>query len=108
MKRLLNSHLLEWKHSNARKPLILEGARQVGKTWLLDEFGTNEYKHYIKINCDNNPNVQDLFTDYDVNRIFRILSASVLRSVYSSALSMYSSAARSAVNRAIISAAPCS
>lgn len=75
MKRLLYSHLLEWKNSKTRRPLILEGARQVGKTWLLDEFGAGEYKHYIKINCDNNPEVQDLFADYDVNRILRIVSA---------------------------------
>ncbi|MBQ9537916.1 MAG: ATP-binding protein [Treponema sp.] len=75
MKRLLYSHLLEWKNSKTRRPLILEGARQVGKTWLLDEFGANEYKHYIKINCDNNPEVQDLFADYDVSRILRIVSA---------------------------------
>lgn len=58
-----------------RRPLILEGARQVGKTWLLDEFGKSEYKHYIKINCDNNPKVADLFVDYDTSRILRIVSA---------------------------------
>ena len=62
MRRHLYTQLLEWKNSSSRKPLILEGARQVGKTWLLDEFGTNEYKYYIKINCDNNPEVKDLFS----------------------------------------------
>ena len=75
MRRNLYTQLLEWKNSTSRKPLILEGARQVGKTWLLDEFGANEYKYYIKINCDNNPEVKDLFADYDVNRILRIVSA---------------------------------
>ena len=75
MRRDVYTQLLEWKNSASRKPLILEGARQVGKTWLLDEFGTNEYKHYIKINCDNNPEVADLFADYDVSRILRIVSA---------------------------------
>ncbi len=47
----------------------------MGKTWLLDELGKNEYKNYIKINCDNNPKVQDLFSDYDIKRILRIISA---------------------------------
>ena len=75
MKRTLYNDLLEWKNSQHRRPLILEGARQVGKTWLLDEFGSYEYKYYIKINCDNNPEVRDLFIDYDVARIFRIVSA---------------------------------
>ena len=51
MKRFLYDELLRWKESPDRKPLILEGARQVGKTWLLDEFGKNEYESYIKINC---------------------------------------------------------
>lgn len=75
MKRLLYKDLLKWKESKSHKPLILEGARQVGKTWLLDEFGNAEFKHYIKINCDNNPEVANLFVDYDIKRILRIVSA---------------------------------
>ncbi|MDE5786530.1 MAG: AAA family ATPase, partial [Duncaniella sp.] len=53
MKRSLYAKLLEWKASSSRKPLVLEGARQVGKTWLLKEFGNNEYENMIYINCDN-------------------------------------------------------
>ena len=75
MKRFLYKQLQKWKNSPNRKPLILEGARQVGKTWLLDEFGKGEYKHYIKINCDNNPDVAGLFADYDIKRILRVVSA---------------------------------
>ena len=45
MKRLLYKDLLKWKNSGSRKPLILEGARQVGKTWLLKEFAKNEYEN---------------------------------------------------------------
>lgn len=75
MKRFLYKQLQKWKNSPDRKPLILEGARQVGKTWLLDEFGKGEYKHYIKINCDNNPDVAGLFADYDIKRILRVVSA---------------------------------
>ena len=67
--------LVRWKNSPHRKPLILEGARQVGKTWLIDEFGPKEFKYYIKINCDNNPEVSDLFLDYDIERILRVISA---------------------------------
>jgi predicted AAA+ superfamily ATPase len=49
MKRILYQKLLEWKTSNYRKPLLLQGARQVGKTYLLKEFGRREFKqvHYI-------------------------------------------------------------
>ena len=68
-------NLVEWKNSPHRKPLILEGARQVGKTWLIDEFGPKEFKYYIKINCENNPEVSDLFSDYDIKRILRVISA---------------------------------
>lgn len=75
MKRFLYKQLQKWKNSPDRKPLILEGARQVGKTWLLDEFGKGEYRHYIKINCDNNPDVAGLFADYDIKRILRVVSA---------------------------------
>ena len=44
MERLLISQLLKWKEKRGRKPLILEGARQVGKTWLLKEFGRKYFK----------------------------------------------------------------
>ena len=75
MVRLLYSDLIEWKNSKDRKPLIIEGARQVGKTWLLKEFGENEFENYVYINCDNNPQLEDIFIDYDVQRIIRNLSA---------------------------------
>lgn len=75
MRRLMYEKLVRWKNSTHRKPLILEGARQVGKTWLIDEFGPKEFKYYIKINCDNNPELSDLFLDYDIERILRVISA---------------------------------
>ena len=52
MKRLAYERLVEWKKSKDRKPLILNGARQVGKTWLLKEFGSREYESVAYINCD--------------------------------------------------------
>jgi len=62
MKRTAYNELLVWKSSKNRKPLILYGARQVGKTWLLNEFGKNEYKTTININFDKDPNVHKYFS----------------------------------------------
>lgn len=75
MKRFLIQDLIQWKNSAHRKPLILEGARQVGKTWLLKEFGKTQFKNLVYINCDNNPQIEPLFFDFDVHRIIRSFSA---------------------------------
>lgn len=69
------NELVKWKNSPNRKPLILEGARQVGKTWLLKKFGEEYFGDYVYVNCDNNPLLEDLFIDYDFKRIIRILEA---------------------------------
>ena len=74
MKRLLYNELIEWKNKKDRKPLILNGARQVGKTWLLKEFGTKEYKHLAYINCDENPDMKNIFYDFDTDRLIRAFS----------------------------------
>ena len=76
MKRNLYSQLLAWKDSADRKPLIIYGARQVGKTWLLKEFGNNEYKNMVYVNCHGNNKVQHLFDDFKIDRILMQLSAS--------------------------------
>ena len=52
MRRKAYNQLLEWKESDSRKPLLLLGARQVGKTWLMKEFGKHEYENVAYINCD--------------------------------------------------------
>lgn len=76
MKRELESKLLEWKKNPSRKPLIVMGARQVGKTYLLQQFGNNHYDHVAYINCDNNPRVANLFAeDYDMERIILAIGA---------------------------------
>ena len=62
IKRIAYSQLLEWKSSPRRKPLVLYGARQVGKTWLLEEFGKNEYKNVFYLNFDKNPEVHKYFS----------------------------------------------
>ncbi|MGM9846207.1 MAG: ATP-binding protein [Muribaculaceae bacterium] len=62
--------LMKWRDRNDRKPLILLGARQVGKTYILKEFGRRYYEHTAYINCDDNEMVKDLFLpDYDIRRI---------------------------------------
>ena len=62
--------LKKWKTRKHRKPLIIRGARQVGKTWLMKEFGSKFYTQYVYINFDNNERMKNLFEgDLDVQRI---------------------------------------
>lgn len=74
MKRLLMEKLLQWKRSPYRKPLILKGVRQVGKTWLLKEFGRQEYQNTAYFNFDENEEYKQFFeTTKDVSRILQNL-----------------------------------
>lgn len=75
MERSIYSSLKKWKESPTRKPLILQGARQVGKTYILKDFGAREYSEVVYINCDDNNDMQNMFVDYDVDRIIRSMSA---------------------------------
>lgn len=76
MKRNAENQLIAWKNNPYRKPLIVMGARQVGKTYLLQQFGNNHYDHVAYINCDNNPSVANLFAeDYDMERILLAIGA---------------------------------
>lgn len=76
MKRSIYPRLVEWKNSARRKPLMLYGARQVGKTYILKELGHREFDDMVYINCYKNPAVESLFSeDKDVNRILLGLSA---------------------------------
>ena len=64
--------LKRWKNGNRRKPLIIRGARQVGKTWLAKEFGQTEYEKVAYISFDNNSRMQNLFMgDVDVERLIQ-------------------------------------
>lgn len=68
--------LIAWKNKKDRKPLILLGARQVGKTYILKEFGRREYENVAYVNCDNNAMVKDLFApDYNIERIILTVGA---------------------------------
>ena len=63
MERKLTERLVKWKHKAARKPLILEGARQVGKTYLLKAFGAENFKSVVYVNFDNaDPDVAEVFS----------------------------------------------
>lgn len=76
MKRKAYDKLLEWKKREKRKPLMLLGARQVGKTWLMRHFGEKEYEKVAYINCDDEPRMKEIFElDYDINRILVTIQA---------------------------------
>ena len=76
MKREIYSELLLWKNNPNRKPLIITGARQVGKTWIRREFGKNEYEEVVYINCDNESRMEKLLSDdYNIDRILLGLQA---------------------------------
>ena len=70
MYRFAIEELKKWKARENRKPLIIRGARQVGKTWLMKEFGASSYEQTVYINFDSNTQMQRLFDgDLDVQRI---------------------------------------
>lgn len=76
MKREIYEKLLEWKSRRDHKPLVLDGARQVGKTYILKEFGSKEYKNFSYVNLDKDAVAKSIFEpDHDIPRILRTLSA---------------------------------
>lgn len=75
MERFILSELIKWKESKRRKPLILKGARQVGKTWVLQEFGKRFFSNYLYINFEKQEEYKQFFqTTKDVYRIMQNLS----------------------------------
>ncbi|MCI8896041.1 MAG: ATP-binding protein [Lachnospiraceae bacterium] len=70
MERFVMEKLVQWKNKKNRKPMIIKGARQVGKTWLMKEFGHRYFKYTAYVNFDNNKYMKDVFeADYDIERI---------------------------------------
>ena len=61
LKRKAIADLVRWKSSEDRKPLVLKGARQVGKTWLMKEFGESCYDHYVYFNFDEEDELKSIF-----------------------------------------------
>ena len=76
MERIGYNLLIEWKNSNNRKPLILNGARQVGKTWLLNEFAKREYKKTVMFSLDRHQKAREVFVNGgSAEQLLRALSA---------------------------------
>ena len=61
LKRNAISELIRWKNSTERKPMVLKGARQVGKTWLMKEFGQNYYDNFVYFNFDEEDEMKSIF-----------------------------------------------
>ncbi len=71
LRRKTYSTLLKWKNNHTKKCLMIKGARQVGKTYLVREFGKNEYESFIEMNFIKNPNLKDIFSsDLDAETIY--------------------------------------
>jgi predicted AAA+ superfamily ATPase len=74
MQRKSTADLLKWKEAKDRKPLMIYGIRQVGKSWLMKDFGANHYKNAAYITFDNNPRAKAIFNDdFDTKRIIHEL-----------------------------------
>ena len=75
MYRKALKQLADWKNSSRRKPLVLKGARQVGKTWLMKEFGKQNYEKTFYFSFDKETELSSIFeTNKDPNRIISLLS----------------------------------
>ena len=78
MKRKIETQLLEWKENHDKKCLLVKGARQVGKTYIIDKFARENYKYYTYINFDENPAYRAIFDgDLDVETLIKQISLRV-------------------------------
>lgn len=83
MNRHAEQQLLKWRESSSRKPLLIMGARQVGKTWLMQEFGRKYYSDVAYISFDSNENMRLVFeSGFDVKRILLMLQAETAKSIH--------------------------
>ena len=73
IKRDLYKHLISWKKDKSRMPLLIRGARQVGKSYLIEKFGKNEFKNFVVINFERNPEYKSIFNFYDPKEIIKKL-----------------------------------
>lgn len=74
MKRKIYQDLLNWKNSESRKPLVLQGARQVGKTYIVNLFGADNYANVVYCNFEKEQSLKSFFTDLDPKHILKKLS----------------------------------
>jgi uncharacterized protein len=74
MQRTLINNLIHWKNSQNRKPLILQGARQVGKTWLMKEFGKQKFKQVVYLNFESSERLKNMFVpDFNIERLIAVI-----------------------------------
>ena len=71
MKRFFTRYLNEWKIRKHRKPLIVRGARQVGKTYVIEEFGYEKFAQVIKVNFEETPELKQFFITNNVTQIIQ-------------------------------------
>jgi predicted AAA+ superfamily ATPase len=74
MKRKIDSVLNQWKISPIRQPLLVRGARQVGKTYSVTQFGKNNFENIVTVNFEEQPEFAECFSDYDTKSILDRLS----------------------------------
>lgn len=74
MKRKILEKLIQWKNSSDRKPLILQGARQIGKTWIVGEFADKEYTNCVYLNFEKDKALESFFSDLNPEEIVRKIS----------------------------------
>ena len=72
LKRKVDDYLIEWKNNKNRLPLIIKGARQIGKTDSIRNFGLNHYKSFIEINFVLQPEYKDIFVCSDLCRRLKV------------------------------------
>lgn len=75
LKRKIDKYLFDWKNSKNRKPLIIKGARQIGKTTSIEKFGKDNYKSFIEINYVSMPQFTNIFQDgYATDKVIKNIS----------------------------------
>lgn len=85
MERSILAELLQWKEATNRKPLIVQGARQVGKTWIMTYFGQTYFKNVVYINFENSIRLQQVFKDdFNIQRILSIFEIESGKTISSS------------------------
>ena len=80
LKRKFYHYLLEWKRTKKRECLLVNGARQVGKTYIIDQFGKENYKQYIYVNFVQNPEYREIFEgSLEPEELYRKMSLAIPR-----------------------------
>ena len=82
MNRLAIQELITWKNAKIRKPLIIQGARQVGKTWLMKEFGKQEFRNVAYLNFESSNRLKEIFlSDFNIERIIAVIEIEVKQKI---------------------------